>query len=251
MRLLAPTRRTPKANKSDVVFANDELAELRRRKALYGEEANKELAKFNQLKSDFESEKVSIESKTKELADSLNSTISSLEANKTSLEETIKGLEQSADANKYRKLIVDLEVSMLDLERQKEFYAGELFNLGSKREALESLSDELDERNAVCEAMEYSLLSVKTKLEDDTLEAEKQLEDRVCRLDTRESILQGYNTKLEALQLDLQAKERTIDVYKEQLSIKGDDLLKQERYLADRKAKLDSLIAHYELKIKS
>lgn len=250
MRILAPTRRTPRANNA-VVTASDELAVLRQTKAKYAEEANKELARFNKLRSDFVTREEEIKSKSKEIAKKISNDISTLEARRNSLESTIADLEKSADANKYKALIANLEVSMLDLEKQKDFYGGQLSSLSLQREAINQLSDEIDERNTVCEAMEHQLLRLKSELEDERSGFMEDMEDRIRRLDAREDEMTKKESILDSKMLEAEAKFKTAELYKSQLDVKNGELNRKERYLADRKAKLDSLIAHYEQKLKS
>lgn len=249
MRLLAPTRRTPNA-KGGVVSpsSNKELEELRRHIAEYSAEANKQTLKLNKLRIDYENSKEKYNQSLEKLSDEYFKKEQELSSKVSSLEEKARQIEESIEAKDYKKKVKELEQALKDVENDRKSLREVTNSVALSQNASMNLLKELEEReDQLNEA--YEMLSLaKNDLEIRSrseqareIAIQQSIDAQIEHLNSREKALIAKNGDLDALIRSVKLKE-------DQIAKKNADIAKKEKYLADRKAKLDSLIDYYERK---
>ena len=260
MRLLAPTRRTQGINhaKSGVLKAsnsssivnnmNNELAELRRLIAEYTNEYNAEVKRLNALKLEHEKLRESINANTSKLVVEYAEKERELSIKISSLEESVKRLEKSADATRYKVLNESLEKSIKEAEQERENLRIALQSVDESKQSIATALIELEEREQVLSDSFEQLSDAKNKLELAKKEANEDISKRINTFEQQEQKAKVKELDIFNIKQALDARERSISLFEDQLAKRNDELGDKERLIADRKAKLDSLINHYERK---
>lgn len=250
MRLLAPTRRTPNSAKGgeSKATSNVEVAELRRLIADYTNEYNNEVKRLNTIKQENEA----LKAKFLQDTDSLQSEYALKEielSNKIALlEESVRRLEQSADATRYKLLNERLEASLKETEQERENLKTALQAVDESKQSIAASLIELEEREQVLNDSFEQLSDAKNKLELAKKEANADISKRISTLEEQEQKAKAKELDIFNIKQALEARERSISLFEDQLAKRNDELGAKERLIADRKAKLDSLINHYERK---
>lgn len=248
MRLLAPTRRTPNAKVGVGKVDSSELTTLRRTIAEYSAEANSQIAKLNATKQELLKAESDYQKRVTMLETEYQEKERAISIKASALESKIEQLEQSADADKYKKRLKALEDSIAEVEQERINLRSAVDSVESSKNAAQSLMEELQER-------EESIQMECEKLSD----AKKLLESRVRDLansevrsqeaiNSRNTALNDRESSLLARESEISARMRALELKDDQISLEIEEISKKNRYLNDRTAKLESLIAYYERK---
>lgn len=118
----------------------------------------------------------------------------------------------------------------------------------NSRQSVQNLSAELDEREEQLKDGFDQLVSAKKEAELANRQAETEIALKLSALSSKEGEYKARENAIFNKEHGIIAIERSLELLKSTLEERNDEIGRQERLVADRRAKLESLIAYYERK---